>query len=747
MPPIDASTGQPLQWVLAVAATSAPGRPVGEIETLVDQGLRPLLDRLQNTRHGKVALHISGALVDHLEGSARDLIGQLQRLVADHRLELLAGPYYGAPLSAVPERDAVAQLQLSVDWIRTRIDASVRGGWLPTGAWDSVIPRILARAGLNFTLLDQRLLPWADRGWVAAERDGFTVGVLPMVQSLSEVVLSGHQRDLAQALRHLAVKQSLACTVVPLMRPGHQGSPVGWLGPAFDLMRDEQSWLKASLPSAALEGGAGGSRAAPASGLPPEIGSEALVTDAQVQSQGVPWSQFLVRSDDGNRLHKRMLRVSRQIERMRAASSQARRRHLAERQVQEASLDLYQGQNAEYFMPSPRGQLERAEVRHAAWVALARAEDRARAEVPPPPTPHTTDADGDGIPEVYISTSALDAVIRPGRGGALTELNLPGVGNLLNTLQRQRPVWADDVQREERLPQLVSGPTLSHVEADEVEIEESTGVFHRPMEDEDAQLFRLETQKTDLVDRQDETVFIPPELDDLLVDDSAPRLAFQERFPGPELSTDNIARAQAPELGDFVDGGYRLVRSDLMDDGDQVVVLTRDGQVHTHEGPKMVRITKRYSFPRDATAIGVHYDVINRYSDPIHTWFGIEFNLNLDGGRGEGRGLQVRVTDPEAPDGIITRPVAMEAAARIDNVVEVGWCLDDHGRRVWLATPQAAQLFVVPIDAVRWALDGFERAPQGHCLLFVWDLELWGDERKRFDMSLRVEAQAASRLG
>ena len=216
-------------------------------------------------------------------------------------------------------------------------------------------------------------------------------------------------------------------------------------------------------------------------------------------------------------------------------------------------------------------------------------------------------------------------------------------------------------------------------------------------------------------------------------------MAFQERFPGPELHTDNILLAQAPELGDFVQGRYQLVRVDAADNGEQGVVLTRDGQVQTADGRRMVRITKRYAFTRDTTGVGVHYDVINRYSDPVETRFGVEVNLNLDGGRGQGRGLLAQVVDPDSSEGIVTRTVAMDASATIDGVVGVGWCLDDHGRRVWLATPSPARLYAVPIDAVYWASRGFQRAPQGHSLLFVWDLELWGDERKRFDLSLRVE--------
>jgi hypothetical protein len=187
-------------------------------------------------------------------------------------------------------------------------------------------------------------------------------------------------------------------------------------------------------------------------------------------------------------------------------------------------------------------------------------------------------------------------------------------------------------------------------------------------------------------------------------------------------------------------GRYQLVRADSDEDGEQVLVFTRDGRVETPDGHRMVRITKRYVFSPDSPGFGVHYEVINRYSDPVDSRFGVELNLNLDGSRGAGRALWVQVNDPEVPGGVRVRSVPLDVAETIEEVVELGWCLDDHGHRVWVSTPVPARLYVVPIDSVVWSSQGFERAPQGHCLLFVWDLELWGDERKRFDLNLRVES-------
>jgi hypothetical protein len=706
---------------------------------MVREALVPLVDRLEEAKVGWVALHIGGTVVDHLERECQELLPRLQALVADERLELVASPFYGAPISAIPEPDAVAQLQLDVDWIRSRIDARVRGAWLPTEGWDPVIPRVLSRASLNFTFLDLRLLPWTEPGWVTAERDGHTVGIIPVDQVLCDAVSAGVQDDLRMLLRQRQkTGVGLVCAAVPLFRPAHQGTPLGWLGPVLDLMRDEVAWLRPVLPSTALASGPGGHRASPMAGLRPEIGAECLVPGTADQPLGIPWSRFLVRSDDANRLHKRMLRVSREVQRMRVAARNARHQHLADRQVQEASLDLYLGQGAALFMPSPRGELERSEVRHAAWASLARAEVRARGELGQVPSPHTKDMDGDGVQEVYISTAALDAVICPAKGGALVELNLPGVGNILNTLQRQRPPWVDTVDYEARLPQLVGGPQLVAIEADEIELEDTSGVFLRTVPG--AGLTGLPERDESTSERARDVIAIPPELEELLVDDRWARLGFQERFPGPELRAANIARSQAPELGDFVAGRYQLVRADRDEDGEQVMVLTRDGQVETQDGHRMVRITKRYVFSPDSPGFGVHYEVINRYSDPIDSRFAVELNLNLDGSRGAGRGLWVQVRDPEVPGGVRIRSVALDAEETIENVVELGWCLDDHGHRVWVSTPVPARLYVVPIDSVVWSSRGFERAPQGHCLLFMWELELWGDERKRFELNLRVES-------
>ena len=35
--------------------------------------------------------------------------------------------------------------------------------------------------------------------------------------------------------------------------------------------------------------------------------------------------------------------------------------------------------------------------------------------------------------------------------------------------------------------------------------------------------------------------------------------------------------------------------------------------------------------------------------------------------------------------------------------------------------------------------EGYEEANQGTCLVLAWDLELWGEEKRRFDIYFTVD--------
>ena len=57
--------------------------------------------------------------------------------------------------------------------------------------------------------------------------------------------------------------------------------------------------------------------------------------------------------------------------------------------------------------------------------------------------------------------------------------------------------------------------------------------------------------------------------------------------------------------------------------------------------------------------------------------------------------------------------------------------------QLWSAEP--GTLYCYRVQSVVRSCEGYEPALQGTCLVLAWDLHLWGEERRRFDLFFNTE--------
>jgi hypothetical protein len=62
----------------------------------------------------------------------------------------------------------------------------------------------------------------------------------------------------------------------------------------------------------------------------------------------------------------------------------------------------------------------------------------------------------------------------------------------------------------------------------------------------------------------------------------------------------------------------------------------------------------------------------------------------------------------------------------------------DLGLQLRLRAGGAPTLWHFPLAAPALGPDGIYAAPQGHSLLLVWELHLWGNEKKTMNLALRA---------
>ena len=700
---------------------------------------------------------------------------------------MLGGSPYGAVLHLIPERDAVPQVQLQLQWLQRRLGARVRGAWLPQGAWDGAVPRLLARVGLQFTFLDEALMlaggcPDTD-GWSVVEREGAAIGIFPVDARLSALLPWGPPRHIAQELQRRA-RAGAQCMVASVSGEELGLAPhsarwcwdarKGWVRRLFRMLEQQDHWLQTVLPSTALDRWRPSGRAAPLAGTSAAVGSAifdvetarafdamhlvALKREADTgvrlarRLAGPPWEGFLVRYDEANRLHKRMLRVSLSVLNLRRMLRERGETDLggpsALAALERARRDLYRGQGAAAPHAGPGGGLYRGDVRHAAWAALLRAEEAVRTSLGQADSlsVEVADLDCDGQREVLISTPFLQCVLRPAGGGALVELNAWGVGNLANTLTRREELWHEDLAQASALPALV--------EEDETEPFDPVAEDRDQTASDDPELelsdptdpvFQTgQTSGTDTVHAvgvrgaRGEAPPLPlppamppldPGLDRLLHTDRHRRGIFQEHFLGRQVTLDNLDRGQYPELGDFLDGAYTLLNHDDRDPEEIVVSLARDGVLVEVDTQRLLRVTKRLRFARRYPTIDVSYELSNRSPEPISALFAVEINLNLDSVRGEDRWIGV------PGEGVWP----LDARLDLPDVSVVDFVLADHVRCVRIVPGTSARLLHLPIETPVRTWMGYKAGYQGAALLLAWELSLWGGEKQRFEVSLSVE--------
>jgi hypothetical protein len=358
----------------------------------------PVLDVLEATLRGDgpaIGVLLEGRLVEDWSRRRPEAIQVLRRLLDAGRVELFASLLHGSVTSAIPERDAKAQLTAHTTLLKRILGVRPVGVWVPHGVWDPTLPRLFARAGFAWTALERGWLEQAGvRGArvLSVEREGRRVDVLPFERVQADPD-DWSSRSGLHVVR-LCDARGVRTVASACARLGASPSELV-AGPR----------ARAYLP-------AGG-----ANGL---------------------WERVLLDDAGADALHKRMLATSRLVRRFERAIKQPRysddgpdphalqqaRRYLFRAQATEA----YAETRTSLAVRARRGGSVLSAHRDRAWRDLLRAErtvleslfgDDPGAQC----DAEQIDLDCDATPEARLRTASWAATVAPEREGALTELS------------------------------------------------------------------------------------------------------------------------------------------------------------------------------------------------------------------------------------------------------------------------------------------------------------------------------------
>ncbi len=558
-------------------------QPVGNFESVVENAFRdcyrPFLERLEKHPGFKFALHFSGPLWEHMEHKARDCWELVGAMVRRGQVELLGGGFYEPILSVIPEADRAGQLRMMSDYLAENFGRAPRGMWLTERVWEPHLPKSLADAGLEYTLLDEEHFHYAGvrnlHASYLTEEEGRPLRVFPIDKKL-RYMIPFHSLDKVEAY----LKEIRAADGTAIL--GDDGEKFG-LWPGTKQWVYDEGWLERFLTFIdergvrmttfseylASDPPAGRVYLPPASYeemmewvLEPE---EARVYE-QVKSmapaaarrfiRGGFFREFFLKYGEANHLHKRMIMVSREVH---AAGGDA-----------EARKDLYRGQCNDPYWHGVFGGLYLPHLREAVFHHLLLAERRA----PAPAGWLRLDYDLDGRQELFHRGPTFQLLAKPSFGGGLVEIDhVPWARNLSNVLARR--------------------PEAYH--------------FPKPEEPGEGKSIH-EIAKP-----------LPARAKELLRYDWHPRYSLLDHFLHPDSTEDDFRRLDYGEQGDFVNQPYEA----SIKDG--ALVLERRGGVWA-EGERMPVLVRK-SVETGPGLLRVAYEVKNLSGRAFAVRFGSEWNL------------------------------------------------------------------------------------------------------------------------
>jgi len=678
-------------------------QPVGNFDHVIEdayvRAYQPFIEVMKDYPSIPFSLHCSGILWDWFEQKHPDYTDTVAAMVKAGQVEIMSGGYYEPILTVIPGRDRQGQLAMMREFIERTFGSAPRGCWLTERIWDPHVPETLAKAGLEYVIVDDSHFKSTGftekqmRGFFLSEENGAYVNVFPIDKGLRYLIPFHEPHEAIEYLREVSREGDGERKVAVLADDGEKfGLWTGthdlvyrrkWLRRFCDELISNSNWLEVSTFSRVLDG-------TPPRGivyLPTASYSEmmewALPLRAQEAYQdarrilaasgkfsdpaeivkGGFWRNFLVKYEEANWMHKRMLRASALLAGSKRDDAEGRS-HLYQAQC---NCAYWHGLFGGLYLPHLRSAVFRHILETEA--ALGR------------PAIERGDIDGDGVEEVILSSAGMQAFFKA-RGGVLRELDdIRTRFNITDTLTR----------REE--------------------------IYHRALKD----LGKPAAKGDGAVSIHDLAVAKEAGLEKRLYYDRWPKASLSDRFMPAGTTLDAFASGTYAELGDFTGGLY-----DIDTEGDSIIVISRDGTV----GSAPARIEKKISLDGDGASMDVEYTV-TAGAEGLSCLFAVENVFSFLAGNAPDRYFEIPGREIAGGKNLASMGAEedVEILRMVDEWLDLSLTID---------FAPATNVWRYPVETVSNSDSGFERVYQGSAVVSVRDLELGPDDTETFTMRIGI---------
>ncbi len=695
-------------------------QPVGNFDFVFEEAYEksylPFINVLERYPAVRMTLHYTGPLWDWFLAHRPEYIERIAALVTAGQVEIMGGGYYEPLLCAIPERDAIAQIHRMQDFCLEHFGEKPRGMWLTERVWEPGMASTLARAGVEYTALDDAHFICSGVpkeklfGYYMTEDEGHTLKLFPILEPLRYYVPFHPVEETIAYLREHATEDGRGCAVLHDdgekfgVWPGtyHSVYEEGWLEAFFQALTDNREWLRCRRYGDYVDEQRAVGRAYITCASYAEMMAWALPSNAQRQLHALEcelkedenkarrygpfirggfWRNFLAKYEESNNIQKHMLRVSNRIERLRGE-------HGRTSSFQAAEKNLHQGQCNCAYWHGAFGGLYLNHLRTALYerfIAADRCLDALEGRDQEWLAVEVTDFDADGNEDVILENRHLALFLNPADGATLFELDYKDKPfNFGNTLTRRDEPYHDALR--EGTVQLGEEPSGGESIHDAVRAKESG-------------------------------------LDGFLVQDPYRRVSLRDHFFRGPISADALWAGEFDEYAHFATGPWRM---EPLEDG---VRFTREAPIHGERNGTL-HVSKRIRLRPGESACQIRYDIGHKGEAAFEGLFGTELAVNLLTGSAHDRYYR---SDDRYLKGVLLGERGCDEhlshyALRDD------WQQVECGFRF----SRPAVVYRFPIETVSQSEGGQERVYQGSVVTPCWPVRCAPGETVRLTIDLEI---------
>lgn len=434
-------------------------QPVGNFEHVFEQAYEqaylPFINTLASHPRIKFSVHYSGVLYDWIKKNHPEFFDLLNKLIKRGQLEIISGGHYEPILSIIPDEDKIGQIEMANKYIKENFWRAPHGLWLAERVWEPHLAKILAKAGIEFVLIDDDLFlktgvnPDKLFGYYLTEDQGEIIKVFPINRRLRELIPFRSPEEIIEYLKTIPNPDGNAAVV--FMDDGEKFGlrpethkwiyEEEYLEKLLCLLEENSDWLEFTTFSDYLEDYPSQGRIYLPSGSYSEMMKWSMPQKTGENGNGY-FRNFFVKYPEANNMHKKMLYVSNKLQTQSKGKSLLGG-HRKSKELKKAKQELYRGQCSCAYWHGMFGGLYLNHLRHAVYSSLIKAEielEKLNRAGKPFVELTLTDFDKDGADEVLLANNLLNLYFSPRQGGALFELDYkPKAFNLINTLG-----WRDE---------------------------------------------------------------------------------------------------------------------------------------------------------------------------------------------------------------------------------------------------------------------------------------------------------------